>query len=154
MALTMVFGPAAVNTQNSGAAITLGAANAYSVQDITLTAATPALTLPTANAGESFALVVRQDASGNRVPSWVGTSASQLVGTGDKAALVSVGSTHEMWYQPSAGSWSMLGSGVNAAHASGMIGMDVSNTRVDALGGGAIVTPSATRSRMLMGVGA
>src|SRR4051812_31860380 len=73
MALTMVFGPAAVNTANSGAAITLGAANAYSLQDVTLNAATPAITLPTANAGESFALILRQDATGGRAPSWVGT---------------------------------------------------------------------------------
>lgn len=66
-------GVTAVNTANSGSAITLGAPATYAINDITLNAATPAITLPTALAGQSFTLVLRQDATGGRVPSWVGT---------------------------------------------------------------------------------
>jgi hypothetical protein len=62
-----------VNTvTTSGASQTIPAPSTQTISDITLSA-NCALTLPTAVAGQSFTIVLRQDATGNRTVTWVGS---------------------------------------------------------------------------------
>lgn len=64
----------AVNTvATSGAAQTIPDPSVQSVTDVTLTAATVALTFPTLAAGKAFTVVVRQDGTGSRLVTWPGT---------------------------------------------------------------------------------
>jgi len=63
-----------INTvANSGATETIAAPSSQTVNDITLTA-NCALTLPTAVAGQSFILILRQNATGGWTVSWVGNA--------------------------------------------------------------------------------
>ena len=62
-----------VTTVSSGAAVTLTPAYSNGYQVVNLTAATPAITLPTATVGQSFVVLAKQDATGGRAPTWVGT---------------------------------------------------------------------------------
>ncbi len=54
----------------SGAAQTIPEPGLYGISDITLTAATVALTFPAASAGKTLKMVIRQDAVGGRVVTW------------------------------------------------------------------------------------
>jgi hypothetical protein len=55
---------------SSGASQTVPAPTTYSITDITLSTTGMVLTFPTATAGSSFTLVLRQDASGGRTVTW------------------------------------------------------------------------------------
>lgn len=68
------------NAGNSGSAITV-AFNSYQNVRVTLNAAAPALTLPTSGVLIGYyTLLIAQDATGGRVPSWVGIAANRWVG--------------------------------------------------------------------------
>jgi hypothetical protein len=54
----------------SGAAQTIPEPGLYGFNDITLTAATVALTFPAASAGKTLKMVIRQDATGGRAVTW------------------------------------------------------------------------------------
>jgi hypothetical protein len=54
----------------SGAAQTIPEPGLYGYSDITLTAATVALTFPAASAGKTLKMVIRQDATGSRAVTW------------------------------------------------------------------------------------
>lgn len=55
----------------SGSAVTLPDVTTATMHRITLTAATPAITLPAPGAGKSFTVELVQDATGGRAPTWV-----------------------------------------------------------------------------------
>lgn len=54
----------------SGAAQTIPEPGLYGLNDITLTAATVTLTFPSASAGKTLKMVIRQDATGSRAVAW------------------------------------------------------------------------------------
>lgn len=58
----------------SGAAVTIPEPGLYGFNDITLTAATVALTFPAASAGKTLKMVIRQDAAGARAVTWPANS--------------------------------------------------------------------------------
>jgi len=66
--------PESINTVTAaGASQTLSDPRIKSINDLTLSSGSCALTFPTATAGLSFTLVLRQDGSGSRVVTWPGT---------------------------------------------------------------------------------
>lgn len=94
-------------TANSGASITLDLANG-TIQIITLNAATPAITMPAAAAGKSFLLMLKQDATGSRVPTWTtvawpSASAPTLTTTASKLDIISFVSDGTKWYGAAGG---------------------------------------------------
>jgi FtsP/CotA-like multicopper oxidase with cupredoxin domain len=88
-------------TANSSTAITLALTNG-TVQIVTLTA-NATITMPTAAAGKSFLLILRQDATGNRsvtwtTVNWAGASAPTITGTASKQDIYSFFSDGTSWY--------------------------------------------------------
>lgn len=85
----------------------------------------------------------------------IGASITQTVSAGDSLGIAVSGTTHTVWYKPSAGSWTSLGTVTDATYASGSIGILIDNantlSRIDNFGGGAVVT--ATKTLALLGVG-
>lgn len=62
-----------VNTQSdAGSAYTIPAPTTYGIHDLTLTTSCT-LTFPTAVAGQSFTLILRQDTTGSRTITWPAT---------------------------------------------------------------------------------
>lgn len=90
-----------VYTANSSTAITLALTNG-TFQIITLTA-NATITMPTAAAGKSFLLVLRQDATGSRsvtwtTVNWAGATAPTITGTASKQDIYSFFSDGTSWY--------------------------------------------------------
>lgn len=59
----------------------------YTLTDLTLTSATCTLTFPTAAAGKSFTIMLRQDGTGGRLVSWPGSGAIVWMSGGGTAVL-------------------------------------------------------------------
>jgi len=90
-----------VFTANSGSAITLSVANG-TFDIITLTA-NCTITMPTAQAGKSFLLFLRQDATGSRSVTWntvrwAGGTAPTITGTASRQDIFSFFSDGTNWY--------------------------------------------------------
>ncbi len=88
-------------SSNSGAAITLSVANG-TFDLITLTA-NCTITMPTAQAGKSFLLFLRQDATGSRSVTWAtvrwaGGTAPTITGTASRQDIFSFFSDGTNWY--------------------------------------------------------
>ena len=86
---------------NTGTAITVSLANG-TVQIITLTA-NATITMPTAAAGKSFILLLRQDATGSRsvtwtTVNWASGTAPTITGTASKQDIYSFFSDGTSWY--------------------------------------------------------
>lgn len=86
---------------NTGAAITLALTNG-TVQILTLTASTT-ITMPTAVAGKSFVIILRQDATGSRTVTWTtvkwaGGTAPTITSTASKQDIFSFFSDGTSWY--------------------------------------------------------
>lgn len=64
---------AAVTSVNSSTAVTLTDPAVTPIQIVTLNGVTPAITMPTARAGQRLTLVLTQDGTGSRIPTYVGT---------------------------------------------------------------------------------
>lgn len=76
----------------------------------------------------------------------VGVASASLVGgtqalsNGDAVGLRSIGTTHEIWYKLSGGSWRALGSVVESAFASGVLALETNGlSRIGSFGGGEAV---------------
>jgi hypothetical protein len=95
----------------------------------------------------------------NAAFSQVGSTNTQAVSTGDAAGLSVIGTSLEMWYKASGGSWTSLGTGTNSDVAgAGKLGISISQAtaavRLDAFGGGEVVAAATTTPKMmLLGVG-
>jgi hypothetical protein len=88
-------------TANTGASITVNLANG-TVQQLTLTANTT-ITMPTAAAGKSFVIMLKQDATGSRTVTWTTVSwpsatAPTITTTANKQDLYSFFSDGTNWY--------------------------------------------------------
>lgn len=86
---------------NTGTALTVDLANG-TVQDLTLTG-NATITMPTAVAGKSFILMLRQDATGSRsvtwsTVAWPGGTAPTITGTASKMDMYSFFSDGTNWY--------------------------------------------------------
>jgi hypothetical protein len=86
---------------NTGTAITVNLANG-TVQNLTLTG-NATVTMPTAVAGKSFILMLRQDATGSRSVTWAtvvwpGGTAPTITGTANKMDMYSFFSDGTNWY--------------------------------------------------------
>lgn len=86
---------------NTGTALTVDLANG-TVQDLTLTG-NATITMPTAVAGKSFILMLRQDATGSRsvtwsTVAWPGGTAPTITGTASKMDMYSFFSDGTDWY--------------------------------------------------------
>lgn len=86
---------------NTGSAITLALTNG-TVQILTLTASTT-ITMPTAVAGKSFVIILRQDATGSRTVTWTtvkwaGGTAPTITSTASKQDIFSFFSDGTSWY--------------------------------------------------------
>ena len=93
-------------TANSSTAITLALTNG-TVQIITLTA-NATITMPTAAAGKSFILLLRQDATGSRTVTWTTVNwpsgtAPTITATASKQDIYSFFSDGTSWYGITAG---------------------------------------------------
>ena len=91
---------------NSSTAITLDLANG-TVQIITLTATTT-ITMPTAVAGKSFIMMLKQDATGSRTVTWTtvawpGGTAPTITATASKQDIYSFFSDGSRWYGTTVG---------------------------------------------------
>ena len=88
-------------TANSSTAITLALTNG-TVQIITLTG-TATITMPTATAGKSFILLLKQDATGSRTVTWTtvkwpGGTAPTITATASKQDIYSFFAEGTNWY--------------------------------------------------------
>jgi hypothetical protein len=88
-------------TANTGTAITVNLANG-TVQDLTLTG-NATITMPTAVAGKSFIIMLRQDATGSRSVTWStvvwpSATAPTITGTASKMDMYSFFSNGTVWY--------------------------------------------------------
>lgn len=88
-------------TANTSTAITVSLANG-TVQILTLTG-NATITMPTAGAGKSFVIVLRQDATGSRsvtwsTVNWPGATAPTVTGTASKQDIFSFFSDGTSWY--------------------------------------------------------
>jgi hypothetical protein len=86
---------------NTGTAITVNLANG-TVQNLTLTG-NATITMPTAVAGKSFILMLRQDGAGSRSVTWAtvvwpGGTAPTITGTASKMDMYSFFSDGTNWY--------------------------------------------------------
>lgn len=86
---------------NTGTAITVNLANG-TVQDLTLTG-NATITMPTAVAGKSFIIMLRQDATGSRSVTWStvvwpSATAPTITGTASKMDMYSFFSNGTVWY--------------------------------------------------------
>lgn len=86
---------------NTGTAITVNLANG-TVQNLTLTG-NATITMPTAVAGKSFIIMLRQDGTGSRSVTWStvvwpGGTAPTITGTADKMDMYSFFSDGTDWY--------------------------------------------------------
>jgi hypothetical protein len=86
---------------NTGTAITVNLANG-TVQNLTLTG-NATITMPTAVAGKSFIIMLRQDATGSRSVTWStvvwpGGTAPTITGTASKMDMYSFFSDGTNWY--------------------------------------------------------
>ena len=86
---------------NTGTAITVNLANG-TVQNLTLTG-NATITMPTAVAGKSFIIMLRQDATGSRSVTWStvvwpGGTAPTITGTASKMDMYSFFSDGTSWY--------------------------------------------------------
>jgi hypothetical protein len=86
---------------NTGTAITVNLANG-TVQNLTLTG-NATITMPTAVAGKSFIIMLRQDATGSRSVTWStvvwpGGTAPTITGTANKMDMYSFFSDGTNWY--------------------------------------------------------
>ena len=94
-------------TGNSSTAITLNITANGTVQIITLTG-TATITMPTAVAGKSFILFLRQDATGSRAVTWStvywpGGTAPTITTTASKQDIFSFFSDGTKWYGTTVG---------------------------------------------------
>jgi len=94
-------------TANSSTAITLNITANGTVQIITLTG-TATITMPTAVAGKSFILFLRQDATGSRAVTWStvywpGGTAPTITTTASKQDIFSFFSDGTKWYGTTVG---------------------------------------------------
>lgn len=107
LAAGKVINPAVTNytetvfTANSGTAITLALTNG-TFQIITLTG-NATVTMPTAAAGKSFILMLRQDATGSRsvtwsTVNWAGSTTPTITGTASRQDMYSFFSDGTRWY--------------------------------------------------------
>lgn len=90
-----------VFSANSGTAITLALTNG-TFQIITLTG-NATITMPTAAAGKSFILLLRQDATGSRsvtwsTVNWAGSTTPTITGTASRQDIFSFFSDGTRWY--------------------------------------------------------
>lgn len=88
-------------TANTGTAITVSLANG-TVQILTLTG-NATITMPTAAAGKSFIIILRQDGTGSRsvtwsTVNWAGATAPTVTGTASKQDIFSFFSDGTSWY--------------------------------------------------------
>lgn len=88
-------------TANTGTAITISLANG-TVQQLTLTG-NATITMPTAAAGKSFIIMLKQDATGSRTVtwstvSWPSATAPTITSTANKQDLYSFFSDGTNWY--------------------------------------------------------
>ena len=88
-------------TANTGTAITVNLANG-TVQHLTLTG-NATITMPTAVAGKSFIIMLRQDGTGSRSVTWStvvwpGGTAPTITGTASKMDMYSFFSNGTVWY--------------------------------------------------------
>lgn len=88
-------------TANTGTSITVNLANG-TVQDLTLTG-NATITMPTAVAGKSFIIMLRQDATGSRSVTWStvvwpSATAPTITGTASKMDMYSFFSNGTVWY--------------------------------------------------------
>jgi hypothetical protein len=86
---------------NTGTALTVNLANG-TVQNLTLTG-NATITMPTAVAGKSFIIMLRQDATGSRSVTWStvvwpGGAAPTITGTASKMDMYSFFSNGTVWY--------------------------------------------------------
>jgi hypothetical protein len=86
---------------NTGTALTVNLANG-TVQNLTLTG-NATITMPTAVAGKSFIIMLRQDATGSRSVTWStvvwpGGTAPTITGTASKMDMYSFFSNGTVWY--------------------------------------------------------
>ena len=93
-------------TANSSTAITLALTNG-TVQIITLTG-TATITMPTATAGKSFILLLKQDATGSRTVTWTtvkwpGGTAPTITSTASKQDIYSFFADGTNWYGTTVG---------------------------------------------------
>jgi hypothetical protein len=107
LAAGRVINPAVTNytetvfTANSGTAITLALTNG-TFQIVTLTG-NATITMPTAAAGKSFILMLRQDATGSRsvtwsTVNWAGSVTPTITGTASRQDMYSFFSDGTRWY--------------------------------------------------------
>lgn len=88
-------------TANTGTAITVSLANG-TVQQLTLTG-NATITMPTATAGKSFVIMLKQDATGSRsvtwsTVTWAGGTAPTITGTASKQDIYSFFADGTNWY--------------------------------------------------------
>lgn len=88
-------------TANTGTAITVSLANG-TVQQLTLTG-NATITMPTATAGKSFVIMLKQDATGSRsvtwsTVTWPGGTAPTITGTASKQDIYSFFADGTNWY--------------------------------------------------------
>lgn len=88
-------------TANTGTAITVSLSNG-TVQILTLTG-NATITMPTAGAGKSFIIILRQDGTGSRsvtwsTVNWAGGTAPTVTGTASKQDIFSFFSDGTSWY--------------------------------------------------------
>jgi len=88
-------------TANTSTAITVSLANG-TVQILTLTG-NATITMPTAAAGKSFIIILRQDGTGSRsvtwsTVNWAGATAPTVTGTASKQDIFSFFSDGTSWY--------------------------------------------------------
>ena len=88
-------------TANTSTAITVSLANG-TVQILTLTG-NATITMPTAGAGKSFIIILRQDGTGSRsvtwsTVNWAGGTAPTVTGTASKQDIFSFFSDGTSWY--------------------------------------------------------
>jgi len=91
------------------------------------------------DAGTDFFDVSRTDNGANTV---LGATISQEYAAGDSFGMSIIGSTIEVWYKPSAGAWTSLGTRTDSTYSSAGylgVGMWFSTGRVDDFGGGTVV---------------
>lgn len=91
-----------VYTANTGSAITLDLANGTE-QILTLNSASVTITMPTAVAGKSFVIFLKQDATGSRTVTWTtvkwpGGTAPTITATASKQDIYSFFSDGTNWY--------------------------------------------------------
>ena len=92
----------------------------------------------------------------NGVGTTLGATINQTFAAGDSFGMSIVGSTIEVWYKPSAGAWTSLGTRTDGTYGSaGYLGIQIwfGTVRVDDFGGGTIAAAGTRRDAMLLGVG-